>query len=286
MRANQEMRHPALVLSAHLVQAVDAAHAEHHRGQAEGARVIEHILIGGALRAAVGAVKIERPLLADAGAQRGIERLIARAVLLQRQIGKPAVDLVGGSEEQRRRIVQRADLLQQIQRAADVHFEIVERIGQAGGHRHLRREMKHLLGGAHRGAQRLRGCARRRSRRAARRRASRAATRDSAPRRAATDRRRSAPDWPADSRRSARLVPMKPAPPVISTCRCRRPSLRGARRREPTSRTASRPPSDQKPKQQLRAAVGALQSVVIFALVGVEGIVAAGAGSRSCADCQ
>ena len=103
-----------------------------------------------------------------------------------------------------------------------------------------------------------------------------------APRRAAKDRRRSAPGARTLSSRSARLVPMKPAPPVMSTCRCARPPTSRRASVCADSRTASSPPSAQTLKEQLRGAVRALQAVVILALVGVEGIRSGGCGSRSC----
>ena len=56
-RPDQEMGDPALVFGAELVRPIDAAHAEHRRRQAEGAGIVEHILVGGALGAAIGAVK-------------------------------------------------------------------------------------------------------------------------------------------------------------------------------------------------------------------------------------
>ncbi len=69
-RADQEMGDPALVLRSHLPLAVDAAHPEHERRHAEAARVIEHILVGRALRAAVGRVEIERSALVDSAPRR------------------------------------------------------------------------------------------------------------------------------------------------------------------------------------------------------------------------
>ena len=91
--SNQEMRHPALVLIAHLVRPVDAAHAEHHGRQSEGPRIVEHILIRRAFRAAVRTVEIQRSFLADAGTQRGVQRLIARAILFSARSGNPPYTL-------------------------------------------------------------------------------------------------------------------------------------------------------------------------------------------------
>jgi hypothetical protein len=64
--AQQEVGDPALVLGAELALPVDAAHPEHHRAQAVAARVVVHVLVGRALRAAVRAVEVERPRLRDA----------------------------------------------------------------------------------------------------------------------------------------------------------------------------------------------------------------------------
>src|SRR5207237_8605849 len=60
-RADQEVGDPALVLGAHLPLPVDAAHPEYCRRDAETARIIEHVLVGGAFRAAIRRVEVERP---------------------------------------------------------------------------------------------------------------------------------------------------------------------------------------------------------------------------------
>ncbi len=60
------MRDPTLILVAVLVRSVDAAHPHDERSQSEAARVIEHVLIRGAFRAAVRAMKIQRSRLCDA----------------------------------------------------------------------------------------------------------------------------------------------------------------------------------------------------------------------------
>ncbi len=54
------MRDPALVLVAELSRAIDAAHAHDSGTQAVDARIVVHILIGGALGTSIGAVEIER----------------------------------------------------------------------------------------------------------------------------------------------------------------------------------------------------------------------------------
>ena len=63
------MRDPALILGAVLMRAVDAAHAEHGSREPVAARIIEHVLVGGAFRAAIRAVELQRPGLGDAGAR-------------------------------------------------------------------------------------------------------------------------------------------------------------------------------------------------------------------------
>jgi hypothetical protein len=64
-RTDQEMGDPALVLGAELAGAVEAAHAEHDGGQTVHACVVEHVLVGGALGAAIGAEQLERTALVD-----------------------------------------------------------------------------------------------------------------------------------------------------------------------------------------------------------------------------
>ena len=48
-RLQQKVRDPALILGAELARPVQAAHAEHHRAQAEHACVVEHVSVPGAL---------------------------------------------------------------------------------------------------------------------------------------------------------------------------------------------------------------------------------------------
>jgi hypothetical protein len=47
--ADQEVGDPSLVLGAHLMRAVDAAHPQHAGGHTEAARIVEHVLVGRAL---------------------------------------------------------------------------------------------------------------------------------------------------------------------------------------------------------------------------------------------
>ena len=137
-RADQEVREPALVLGPALPWAVDAAHPEHHRGDLEAVGIVEDVLIGGALRAAVGRAKREPAMLANpVGLHRVVDRTPARAFEPQRQIGQAPVHLVGGREHDRRRFGQVPDGLEELERAAGVHREVVARIDEAGRHRHL-----------------------------------------------------------------------------------------------------------------------------------------------------
>lgn len=62
---DQKMRYPPLILGSVLMRAVDAAHSEHSRTDGEAARIVEDILVGSALRAAIRAVEAERPHLVD-----------------------------------------------------------------------------------------------------------------------------------------------------------------------------------------------------------------------------
>src|SRR5436309_572158 len=98
-------------------------------------------------------MKIERALLIDAVAKVARDRLIAGAIALQLQIRQRAVYLVCRGEYEGRRSISAPNLLKQIECAADVDFEVVNGVGQAGGDRHLRGEMENLLGVANRGPQ-------------------------------------------------------------------------------------------------------------------------------------
>jgi hypothetical protein len=149
-RAEQEMGDPALVLVAALVRAVDAAHPEYDRGDAEGPGVVAHVLVGGAFEQPYGLWKSSRARFRDAPlAHFGIGRLVAAAVLAQRHVLEAAVDLVGRGEDQWRRRGKRAERFEQVQRAAGIHLEVVRGIGEAGGHCDLRGEVKHGGSAAH-----------------------------------------------------------------------------------------------------------------------------------------
>src|SRR6187200_794299 len=64
-RTIDEMRNPALIFRAHLVRAVDAAHAHDPGQQAETAAIIDNVLVRRTLGAAIGCVEIERPTFVD-----------------------------------------------------------------------------------------------------------------------------------------------------------------------------------------------------------------------------
>src|SRR5512138_2307500 len=78
-RAADEMGNPALVLGPELVRAVDAAHPEHDRGQAEAAGVLAHILVGTAFGAPVGTGEVELVRFVDASARDRLRGLVATA---------------------------------------------------------------------------------------------------------------------------------------------------------------------------------------------------------------
>src|SRR5215207_8690934 len=150
--ADQEMRHPALVLGPHLARAIDAAHAHDCGRHAEAAGIVEDVLVGGALRAAIGRVEIERSILADAlRAHRRIARQIGFVGLVEDNVGEIAVDLVGRGEDEGGRVVPPAQRLEQAERALHVDVEILARRDEARRHRDLRREMEHRLGVPRRG---------------------------------------------------------------------------------------------------------------------------------------
>src|SRR5690606_23124373 len=59
-RSTNEMRNPALILRAELPRPVNAAHPHDDGWQTEAAGVIQHVLIGSTLRAAVRRMQGER----------------------------------------------------------------------------------------------------------------------------------------------------------------------------------------------------------------------------------
>src|SRR5690606_11445562 len=91
---DEEMRDPALVFGAELARTVDAAHAEHRGGQPKRGGIVENVLIGHALGAAVRRAEIEATIFADAmPAHIAVLWLVAVAVLRNGEIPQIAVDL-------------------------------------------------------------------------------------------------------------------------------------------------------------------------------------------------
>ena len=80
---DEEVRYPSLVLRAELARPVDAAHAKHGARDSVAACVVEHILIGRALRAAVGGGKERND---------GVRAVVRRAAVALRAY----VGVVGG----------------------------------------------------------------------------------------------------------------------------------------------------------------------------------------------
>src|SRR5207253_4501834 len=114
------------VFPAELTRAVNAGLAEYDRPQAVDARVIERVLIAGALGAAVRRMRIESAVLPDAAAE--TREGVASGTLDDAQIRQPSVNLV-------RRAVDDHGLgsglprrLEHIERSERVHLEIVTRV--------------------------------------------------------------------------------------------------------------------------------------------------------------
>ena len=141
----QEVREPALVLGAELPRPVDAAHAQHAGGHAEAARVVQHVLVGRALGAAIGRVEARA-----AGPRRCRARAGRRRSAGRRRRPGPA-----GCRPGRRRPcwcwrtpaaagrAWRRSASSTLQRAAQVDVEIALRVGQAGGDRDLGGHVEH-----------------------------------------------------------------------------------------------------------------------------------------------
>ena len=77
-----------------MARAVDATLAEGHTADAIDARIVDRVLVGGALRAAVGRMEVERSILARAVGQ--VTVVVAAVALDHADILHLAVDLVGG----------------------------------------------------------------------------------------------------------------------------------------------------------------------------------------------
>ena len=133
--------------------------------EAEAARVVEHVLVGRALRAAVGAVEVERPRFGDAVRAHCRHRSAGSAGPRSRSARslKAAVDLVGRGEEHRAAAPACA-------RAASstlsVPCALIAKsscgLDEAGRHRDLRREVEDLAAARRPRAspRRRRGCRR------------------------------------------------------------------------------------------------------------------------------
>ena len=106
-------------------------------------RVVEHVLVGDALAAAIGGGEFERALLAHAviACARVGGRVAVRAAL-EGDVGELAVNLVGAGEDDGRcgRVLTQG--LEDVQRARGVDGEIVSGILHAGGDGDLGGEME------------------------------------------------------------------------------------------------------------------------------------------------
>ena len=112
--------------------------------QAEAARVVQHVLVGGALGAAVGCVELNRSGLVHSGLLRA--RLVARGGLDEVEVIEVAVDLVAGGVDDGRLRSEPANGLQHIDGADDVGIKVTARVLHGGRHGHLAGEMEHDLG--------------------------------------------------------------------------------------------------------------------------------------------
>ena len=64
--SNEEVRDPTLIFGAVLMRPINTAHAENRRVDPIAACIVQNILIGGALRAAIRTMEAERVGLVDA----------------------------------------------------------------------------------------------------------------------------------------------------------------------------------------------------------------------------
>src|SRR5262249_3103356 len=126
-RGDGEPGDPALVLDAELAPAVDAGLSEDDGPQAIDAGVIPHVLVGGALAAAVGGVEVERFGLGDAA--RTVAKGVPAVALLHAHVLEPAVDLVGRSVEERRGGRVTPGGLEQVEGPERIHLEVVPWLG-------------------------------------------------------------------------------------------------------------------------------------------------------------
>src|SRR5947199_3750078 len=145
------MSQPSLILGTKLPWSVDAAHPQHGRVHPVNARIVPHVLVGGTLRASVGAIKVQRNIFRHATGEMSIywnmtvSNLLDVAVLHQ-----ATVDLVSRCEDHRSRMIMDPDRLQHIQGTPGVDLEIVDRLLQTAGNRNLSGEVQYRSRAAHR----------------------------------------------------------------------------------------------------------------------------------------
>lgn len=144
IRTDQKMRNPALIFGAVLVRTVNAAHSEHGGGEAETARVVEHVLIRRTFGAAVRTAEIEGTPLADSMLEHfSCFGRIAAAVDAKIDVGQRTVHFVCRCEQDDRGIPDLPDGLEKFQSSVRVHIEVMTRVHQAVCHGNLRRKMKY-----------------------------------------------------------------------------------------------------------------------------------------------
>jgi hypothetical protein len=91
-----EVRHPALVLGAELARPVNTRHAEHHGAQPVDASIVVHVLVRGALRAAVRRVEIQGFMFVDAvGCDLRVGKTKARFTFDRGSVWQRPVDFIG-----------------------------------------------------------------------------------------------------------------------------------------------------------------------------------------------
>ena len=122
--------------------AVDATHAEGDGGNSEGAGVVQDVLIGGALGAAIGGVERKGAGLIEPLAQGGGDGLVAAVVDLERDVLEVPVDLVRGGENEPVAARRAADGLEEVEGAAGVDVEIGAGVGDARRDRDLGGEVE------------------------------------------------------------------------------------------------------------------------------------------------
>ena len=142
-RGDDEPGHPALVLHPELARPVDARLPERGGGDAVDPGEVERVLVGGALRAAIGRKEIERLGLADA------VRPVAVGVAVAAQLGLGgrdlAVDLVGRCEDEDGFRTVHPHGIEHVEGAERIDGEIGARVGHGRRDRHLGRQMQHRV---------------------------------------------------------------------------------------------------------------------------------------------